>query len=100
MKSLREVVEVMGLRAKVGIVRGRIVRSIVENWYALSLWGTTLERRDGHDVFDQGGSSAPSTSRLQHPSLVVATTMTTFISSEDIVPKRQKIVAKMGRLWQ
>ena len=30
MKSLREVVETMGLRATVGIVRGRIVLSIVE----------------------------------------------------------------------
>ena len=39
MKSLVEVGEVMGLRARVEIVRGRIVRNIVENWYALRLWG-------------------------------------------------------------
>ena len=31
MKSLREVIEAMDLRAAVGIVRGRIIRSIVEN---------------------------------------------------------------------
>lgn len=98
MKSLRGVVEAMLLKVAVGIVRGRIVLSIVENWYALRLWGTRLERRDGHDVFDQGGSSAPSTSRLQHPSFVVATAMTTFISSEDIVHGMHKTMAKTGRL--
>ena len=34
MKSLRELAEAMGLRATLGIVRGRIDLSIVENWYA------------------------------------------------------------------
>ena len=39
MKSLREVLEMVGLEARIGIARGKIVLSIVEDWYALKLSG-------------------------------------------------------------
>lgn len=97
MKSLRELVEAMGLRATLGIVRERIVLSIVEKLICLKLRGT-MERRDGYDVHDQGGSSAPSTSTTSQR-LYVAATSTTIIAFEDIVPHMQKTMAETRKLY-
>ena len=58
----------------------------------------TMERRDGHDVYDQGGSSAPSTSGVPCLWFVAATATTTIATSEDVAPDMQKRMAKMGRL--
>ena len=96
-KSLREVVEIIGLKATLGIVRGRIVLSIVKNWFALRLWGTTLERRDGYDVYDHGGSSAPSTSGLGRSRLMAATS-TAIVAAEISILYWEKRMVKMGRL--
>ena len=56
-----------------------------------------MERRDGHDVYDHGGSSAPSTSEYPR-SLLVAAISTTILALKDIVPDMQKTMAEMGKL--
>ena len=96
MKSLRELVEAMGLRATVGIVRGIIVLIIVEKLICLKLWGI-LEWRDGYDVYDQGGSSAPSTSGLPRFSLMAATS-TAIVAVENFILYEEDKPANMGRL--
>lgn len=98
MKSLREVLEMVGLRAIVGIVRGRIVLSIVERKIGMS-WSfrRMMERRNGYDVYDQGGSSASSTSGLRRFWLVAATS-TAIVAAEISLLYWEKRMAKMGRL--
>ena len=97
-KSLRELNEAMGLRAIVGVVRGIIVLSIVEKLICLKLWGI-LEWRDGYDVLDQGGSSAPSTSGLPRFSLMTATS-TAIVAIEVSILYEEDKTAKMGRLLE
>ena len=98
MKSLRGVVETIGLRLTIGIVRGRIVLSIVEEVICLKLW-RILERRDGHDVYDQDGSSAPSTSG--HPRFwFVAATIAAIVAVESDLHYEEDRMAKIGRLFR
>ena len=52
---------------------------------------------DGHDVYDHGGSSAPSTSEYPNSSHVAATS-TNILTFKDIVPDMQKTMAEMGKL--
>ena len=62
----------------------------------MKLWGI-LERRDGHDVYDQGGSSAPSTSG--HPRFwCVAATFTAIVAVEISMLCQEDRTARIGRL--
>ena len=58
-----------------------------------------MERRDGYDVFDQGGSSAPcgTTSGLPRRE-VVAAMFTAIVAAEISDLYWQKRMTKMGRL--
>ena len=71
----------------------------MEDWYALRLWGRILERRDGYDVFDQGGSSAPCGTTPGLPRLeVMAAIFTAIVVAGSSILYWEKRMVKMARL--